>query len=134
MGVDEFFYLYFGLFSFVFGLCFGSFLSAVSYRIPHRLNWIVNDDNSPVRSRCPQCRHILSYRDLIPLLSWIFTFGRCRYCKSKVSVRYPLQEFFVGCFALGVYVLTESLVFSMVVCVLLLLIIIAGLYIWRVRG
>jgi leader peptidase (prepilin peptidase)/N-methyltransferase len=79
------------------GLCMGSFASAISYRIQNNLSWITQKDSTtghmkPVRSMCPKCTHQLSLIDLIPLLSWLFSFGKCRYCYSKISIRYPLIE------------------------------------------
>lgn len=44
------------------------------------------------RSMCPHCRHILGVFDLIPVFSWIFLGGKCRYCKKPISARYPLIE------------------------------------------
>jgi prepilin signal peptidase PulO-like enzyme (type II secretory pathway) len=44
------------------------------------------------RSHCGACGHTLAARDLFPVLSWVATRGRCRYCGAKVSVRYPLSE------------------------------------------
>jgi prepilin signal peptidase PulO-like enzyme (type II secretory pathway) len=44
------------------------------------------------RSRCTECSHALSFIDLIPLLSWLFQRGKCRYCQAKIHWRYPLIE------------------------------------------
>ena len=44
------------------------------------------------RSRCPKCNHVLSAKDLIPLISWISTKGKCRYCGESISRRYPVTE------------------------------------------
>jgi len=68
------------------GLCLGSFASLLAYRLPRGLPWAVT------RSQCPACGHALGVRDLIPVLSWVFSKGRCRYCAAPVSVRYPLLE------------------------------------------
>jgi len=45
------------------------------------------------RSMCPNCRHPLAARDLIPLLSWLSLQGKCRYCTKPISPQYPLVEF-----------------------------------------
>ncbi len=76
-------------FLFFFGLSVGSFLNCTIYRIS------VNEKPKG-RSYCPKCKHKLSSKDLIPLLSYIFLKGRCRYCKEKVSLEYPLVELFTG--------------------------------------
>ena len=44
------------------------------------------------RSHCATCNHELAVRDLIPLVSWLASRGRCRYCGQKISARYPLSE------------------------------------------
>lgn len=78
-----------GLF-FVLGVCFGSFVTALLYRLPRRLNWTSD------RSRCTSCHHALGVKDLVPVLSWLMAGGKCRYCKAKISARYPLIEIAVG--------------------------------------
>lgn len=49
-------------------------------------------DTGSRRSACPHCGHPLSARDLMPVFSWVFATGKCRYCKTPVSVFYPLTE------------------------------------------
>lgn len=70
------------------GLCFGSFFNV--------LIWRLNNENVPKfwqgRSLCPKCRHTLSWADNIPLLSFIFLRGCCRYCKKSISWQYPAVE------------------------------------------
>ena len=44
------------------------------------------------RSYCPQCKKNLSYRDLIPILSWLINLGKCRYCNTKIHIRYLYVE------------------------------------------
>ena len=76
------------------GACFGSFISAASYRLPREENLISES------SKCPQCKHKLGVRDLFPIFSWVFSGAKCRYCKAKVSIRYPLTEIITaGAFA-----------------------------------
>ena len=69
-----------------FGLVFGSFITALSYRLPR------GESIAHGRSRCPACRHVLSARDLVPLFSWIFHKGACRHCGANISWRYPVIE------------------------------------------
>ncbi|AKI96533.1 prepilin peptidase [Kosmotoga pacifica] len=73
---------------FLFGLVFGSFFNALIYRLPRKEYTI----NSPRRSICPVCKHALSWKDNIPLFSYILLRGKCRYCGAKISFRYPLVE------------------------------------------
>lgn len=72
----------------IFGLTFGSFFNALIYRLPLKEYTI----SKPARSFCPNCKHQLSWKDNIPLLSYIFLKGKCRYCKKSISIRYPLIE------------------------------------------
>ena len=69
-----------------FGLVFGSFVTALSYRLPR------GESIAHGRSRCPSCGHTLTARDLVPVLSWVFHKGACRHCNAKVPWRYPLIE------------------------------------------
>ncbi|MEK9170876.1 MAG: prepilin peptidase, partial [Patescibacteria group bacterium] len=48
------------------------------------------------RSFCPECKIQLKWHDLIPLLSFIFLKGRCRYCRKKISWQYPIVELISG--------------------------------------
>ena len=74
----------------VLGLIVGSFLNVVIWRVPR--------DESVVapRSRCPQCGNELRNVDNIPVLSWIFLRGRCHFCGTRISARYPLVELLTG--------------------------------------
>jgi len=72
---------------FLFGLVVGSFLNVCIYRIPRKLSIIVPS------SRCPSCSTPIKPLDNIPLVSFILLGGRCRYCRAKISPRYPLVEF-----------------------------------------
>ena len=69
------------------GLCVGSFLNVVIYRLPKQMSFV-----KPA-SHCPTCDYKLKWYDNIPLLSYIFLGGKCRNCHSKISIRYPLVEF-----------------------------------------
>lgn len=70
----------------VLGLIVGSFLNVVIYRIPR------NESVVSPRSRCPACAAPILERDNIPVLSWLLLRGRCRNCRSPISIRYPLVE------------------------------------------
>lgn len=126
--------LYFFIIIFIFGLVVGSFLNVVIYWLestrekedveavilacpesqPHlsKNNKIDSGQagmtkgraNLLGRSFCPHCNHKLGFLDLVPLFSWIFLKGQCRYCKEKISVQYPLVELGTGIiFALTFY-------------------------------
>ncbi|MEM9914129.1 MAG: prepilin peptidase [Planctomycetota bacterium] len=70
----------------VWGACVGSFLNVVIYRVPAGLSVI-----SPP-SRCPGCEKKLAAYDNVPVLGWLWLKGKCRNCKMKISVQYPLVE------------------------------------------
>ena len=72
----------------VFGLFVGSFLNVAIYRLPLEGESV----GKPRRSRCPKCKTTLSWFENIPVLSWALQRGRCRHCKVRVSIRYPLVE------------------------------------------
>ncbi|MEM5782316.1 MAG: prepilin peptidase [Candidatus Aenigmatarchaeota archaeon] len=77
---------------FILGLFLGSFLNNVAYRL-------ANEEEFPFyRSRCPKCKKILNWYELIPLLSFIIQKGKCRGCREKISLRYPLTELISGFF------------------------------------
>jgi leader peptidase (prepilin peptidase)/N-methyltransferase len=70
-----------------FGLIMGSALNCLALRLVSGKKW-----SGKARSACPACGHVLSALDLVPLFSWLFLRGKCRYCKAPVSIRYPLTE------------------------------------------
>ncbi len=72
------------------GVCFGSFVSAISWRIPRKISFVKG------RSICPECKNQIKWYDNIPLLSYIFLYGKCRNCKRKISLRYPVIELSSG--------------------------------------
>jgi leader peptidase (prepilin peptidase)/N-methyltransferase len=90
------------------GLVFGSFLNVVIYRIPIMMqreseNYIALENDQPTPhaerynlimpgSACTSCGHKLAVTDNIPLLSYVWLKGRCRYCKARLSLRYPAVE------------------------------------------
>jgi leader peptidase (prepilin peptidase)/N-methyltransferase len=74
----------------VLGAVMGSFLNCAAWRIAHGQNFLKG------RSHCPECGHVLSVGDLVPVFSWLFLRGKCRYCGAKVSVRYLLAELFMA--------------------------------------
>lgn len=74
------------IFIFLFGLLIGSFLNVCIYRIPKKESIVFPS------SHCPKCDHPLEFYDLVPVLSYIFQRGRCRYCGDAISPRYALVE------------------------------------------
>ncbi len=70
----------------ILGLCVGSFLNVVIYRVPRALNLAFP------ASHCPKCKHAIKWYDNIPVFSYLILSGKCRSCKNKISIRYTLVE------------------------------------------
>lgn len=93
-----------GIFIFLFGLIIGSFLNYVVYRLSLEGHSFYKDFiNIKSRSYCPHCKHSLSWKDLFPVLSFIFLQGRCRYCNKKISWQYPIVEISTALLFLFIY-------------------------------
>jgi prepilin signal peptidase PulO-like enzyme (type II secretory pathway) len=96
----------------VVGLCFGSFVNALVWRVHEQAELKEGPTQKPGkktaakatdvkladlsiskgRSMCPNCHHTLSALDLLPVLSWLTLRGKCRYCHKPISMQYPLVE------------------------------------------
>lgn len=76
-------------FIFILGLAVGSFLNVLIDRLP-------NDKGLLGRSHCDYCKRTLQPQDLVPVFSYIFLRGRCRYCQKRLQIQYPLIELFTG--------------------------------------
>ncbi|MEP6710563.1 MAG: prepilin peptidase [Candidatus Saccharibacteria bacterium] len=106
------------------GLCFGSFAGATVWRL--RARQLVEDKaggeevdkkeltkllpltqhrGAEDRSRCLSCGHQLAWFDLLPMVSWISTGGKCRYCKKKIGSFEPLIELGTAAFFVIFYLL-----------------------------
>lgn len=96
-------YLILGVFVWLLGLCVGSFLNVVVYRLPLDLSL-----TQPARSFCPQCKTPIAWHDNIPVLSWILLRARCRHCHEPISSQYPLVEGLTGLTFIIVYHLLVS--------------------------
>lgn len=83
-------------------LCWGSFLNVVGHRL------LTNQDIIFLRSHCPHCRTSLTWYDLIPLLSWLWLRGRCRYCHEAISYLYPLIELLTAIIGISIFTYTDS--------------------------
>lgn len=88
-------------FVFAFGLILGSFLNCLLWRL--RVN-----ESMWGRSYCPHCRQQLTWYENIPVLSFLFLKGRCRYCKKKISRQYPLVEISLALLFSFVYIFWKN--------------------------
>lgn len=73
------------------GLCVGSFLNVVIYRVPLGVSV-----NNPKRSFCPKCRYHFPIWLNLPVISWICLRGKCANCGEPISIRYPVVELLTG--------------------------------------
>lgn len=104
--------IFIGFCMFVIGTLFGSFFSLATYRLPRHQDIVFK------RSYCPNCNHNLEFFDLIPVLSYLFCRGKCRYCKKKISPRYIILEITNGVIFLGLYLVFGYTIKLMVICLL----------------
>jgi leader peptidase (prepilin peptidase)/N-methyltransferase len=74
----------------LFGAMLGSFLNVCIYR------WPKEESVVRPRSRCPGCGNPIAWYDNIPILSWLLLRGRCRHCRTSISIQYPLVELGTG--------------------------------------
>ncbi|QTA81507.1 Type 4 prepilin-like proteins leader peptide-processing enzyme [Desulfonema limicola] len=104
---------------FIFGLCIGSFLNVCIFRLPISKSIVYPP------SSCPECGYMIKFYDNIPVLSYMFLLGRCRQCKTRISVRYPLIELLSGFFAVCTFLKfglnLEGLVYYVFIAVLLVI-------------
>lgn len=91
----------------ILGLSLGSFLNV--------LIWRLNDPKAPKfwqgRSICPDCKHQLAWFDNIPLLSFLWLSGRCRYCRIRISWQYPAVEILTAAAFVFGWILAEQMGF-----------------------
>ncbi len=98
----------------VFGVCLGSFVNALVWRLHEQAaeqgkkrpnqQRLRDLSISRGRSMCPHCQHELSTTDLIPVFSWLWLHGKCRYCQQPISAQYPIVELATGLIFIVSYV------------------------------
>jgi leader peptidase (prepilin peptidase)/N-methyltransferase len=105
----------------ILGLVIGSFLNVCIYRIPKE------ESIAFPPSHCAKCQHNLSPVDLVPVFSYIFLRGRCKYCNEKISIRYPLIESLNGLLYLIVYLKFGLTLSALKYCILVSILIVIGM-------
>lgn len=112
------------IFMLIMGTIFGSFYNVVGYRIPNGLS-IVKPG-----SFCPKCNHSLKWYELIPVFSYLFQQGKCKGCKERISIIYPMVEITTGIlFAVSYYIFGFSyeLVLALIVSSFLVIVIVSDI-------
>lgn len=104
----------------VTGLLFGSFANVLIDRIP------AGESIVTPPSRCPRCRHRLGILDLVPVLSWLFLRGKCRYCRGRISLRYPLVELLTAALFTGVFLCWGVSASTLAGCILVIILVSAA--------
>lgn len=105
---------------FILGTLMGSFFTVVGSRLPRGEDFIKS------RSHCDNCTHELSLLDMVPIISYLFLRGRCRYCGTKISPLSSYMEFFTGVlFALSYFIFGFSYELLIALGIVALLIIVS---------
>ena len=97
---------------FLYGILIGSFLNVVIYRLPLKENIVTT------RSHCMSCGYQLHWYDLVPLFSWLLLGGKCRQCKAKISIQYPIIEALNGILYILIFMKIGVSVDSLLYCLL----------------
>lgn len=122
--MDAQFYIMFYAIVFLFGICIGSFLNVVIFRLPKNESLIKRS------SHCMTCGEKIRVIDLIPVFSWIFLRGKCHNCGEKISARYPIVESLTGLMFMLVFYVMDLNAESIITCVLFALLIVVGFMDW----
>ena len=128
--LPAFYPVIFVVLAFTLGAVIGSFLNVVIIRVP-RHEPISGAHN---RSHCMSCGHQLGTLDLVPIFSYIFLGGKCRYCKAKISPRYWIVELITACaFTLSLIFLGLTVYLAMAFVLIAALVVASGVDIDRME-
>ena len=123
--MDIGFYIMFYPIVFFYGICIGSFLNVVIYRLPR--------DESLIKraSHCTTCGAKIRVIDIIPIISWVFILhGKCRSCGEKISPRYPIVEALNGIIYVITFAVMDFNLKSVMYCLFFSLLICLGFIDW----
>lgn len=110
---------------FLYGIVIGSFVNVLIYRIPKHENIAIE------HSHCMSCGHKLRWYDLVPLFSYLFLRGKCRYCKAKISIQYPLIELINGVGYVVIFIFVGLNLFSILYALTFSILVAITLIDWR---
>lgn len=122
--MDIGFYLMFYPIVFFYGICIGSFLNVVIFRLPK--------DESLIKraSHCMTCGAKIRIRDLVPIFSWLFLKGKCHSCGEKISPRYPIVEALNGIVYIVTFTVLDFSAQSIIYCLFFSILIAIGFIDW----
>lgn len=123
--MDWQFYLLFFPIVFLYGICIGSFLNVLIYRLPN------NESLVKRASHCMTCQTKIRKRDLIPVFSWIFLRGKCHSCGAKISAQYPIVEALNGILYIIALLVLDLNANGIISCVFFSLLIVVGFMDWN---
>ena len=110
---------------FIFGIIIGSFLNVCIYRIPLHQSIVT------VSSHCMTCGRKLKWYDMIPVFSWLLLGGKCRNCKSKISLQYPVIESLNGILYVVICLVNGMDLLSLIYCLMTSALLTLSLIDWR---
>ena len=110
---------------FLVGISIGSFLNVCIYRIPKKEDIVFE------RSHCMSCGNVLKWYELIPLFSFLVQGGKCRNCKTKLSVQYPLIELLNGLIYVWIFMAKGFQPESILFCICASVLIVISVIDWR---
>lgn len=110
---------------FIFGITIGNFLNVCIYRIPLHQSIVT------VSSHCMTCGRKLKWYDMIPVFSWLLLGGKCRSCKSKISLQYPVIESLNGILYVVICLVNGMDLFSLIYCLMTSALLTLSLIDWR---
>ena len=110
---------------FIFGITIGSFLNVCIYRIPLHQSIVT------FSSHCMTCGRKLKWYDMIPVFSWLLLGGKCRSCKSKISLQYPVIELLNGILYVVICLVNGMDLFSLIYCLMTSALLTLSLIDWR---
>lgn len=123
--MDIGFYIMFFPIVFFYGICIGSFLNVVIYRLPRNESLIKRS------SHCTTCGAKIRPIDIIPIVSWVFILhGKCRNCGEKISPRYPIVEALNGIVYVVTFAVMDFHLKSLLYCFFFSLLICLGFMDW----
>ncbi|PKM50794.1 MAG: prepilin peptidase [Firmicutes bacterium HGW-Firmicutes-7] len=107
------------------GILIGSFLNVCIYRIPRK------EDIVYTPSHCFNCSHKLAWYDLIPVVTYVFLRGKCRYCQTNISIQYPIIELSNGAAYMGIFAIYGLSKETIIYCILFSILLVIGMIDFR---